>query len=219
MGLCLGGFWVMHCCIPWLSLNNIKTPLLQGDQQEDDSLESLLKRLERRVRTQTLQAEQYRNDQIENRLRAENCAKKGDKIGARHYLEEARKSAHYYDAELKQKSNVQEVHRKLREAIVNAETVKNISATNMTLAQLQKEMPTERIEEIMDALQDHAITTNQQSEILAGPGVYEDVDDLNAEVETLMELTLPNVPKEDPKQEQNLKQEHNSKKTQLLKSE
>jgi len=202
----------MHCCVSWLSLNNIKTPLLQGDQSEDDSIEALLKRLERRVRTQTLQAEQYRNDQIENRLKAETCAKKGDRVGAKHYLEEARKSAHYYDAELKQKSNVQEVHRKLREAIVNAETVKNISATNMTLAQLQKEMPTERIEDIMDALQDHTITTNQQSEILSSPILNEDTDDLNAEVETLMELNLPNVP-------QSNQTEQISKKAQILKTE
>ena len=165
-------------------------------KEEESSVETLMERLQRRIRAQTLQAEQHRNDQIEHGLRAESCAKKADRIGARHYLAEAQKAGFYYDLELKQKSNLQEIHRKLREAVINAETIKHLSAASLTLEQLQKEMPLEKLDDIMDSLQDGLIQTNQQSEILSFRLNEQDVD---AELDDLMErknqeVLLPNVP-------------------------
>jgi preprotein translocase subunit SecD len=151
--------------------------------------------LQRRIRAQALQAEQYHNDQMEHNLRAEACAKKKDRVGAKHYLEEAHKAAYYYDLELKQKSNLQEVHRRLREAVINAETVKHLSAASLTLEQLQKESPLEKLDDIMDSLQDGMIQTKQQSEILSFNLNEQDVD---AELDDLMEksvtVALPSVP-------------------------
>jgi hypothetical protein len=184
----------MNCCLPWLSFT--REPLLGKDSKEENSVETLMERLQRRIRAQTLQAEQHRNDQMEHGLRAESCAKKSDRIGARHYLAEAQKAGFYYDLELKQKSNLQEIHRKLREAVINAETIKHLSAASLTLEQLHKEMPLEKLDDIMDSLQDGMIQTNQQSEILSFRLNDEDVD---AELEDLMErknqeVLLPNVP-------------------------
>jgi hypothetical protein len=159
--------------------------------EEKNSVEHLMDKLQRRIRTQMLQAEQYRNDQIEHRLRAEACAKKKDAVGAKHYLIEAQKAGFYYDLELKQKSNMQEIHRRLREAVINAETIKHLSAASLTLEELHKQMPLEKLDDIMDSLQDGMIQTKQQSEILSFNLNEEDVD---AELDDLMDKKLESLP-------------------------
>lgn len=181
---------MFQCCLPFANRWSTE-PLL--NQKEGLSVETLMHGLQRRIRAQALQAEQYHNDQMENNLKAEACAKKKDRVGAKHYLEEAHKAAYYYDLELKQKSNLQEVHRRLRDAVINAETVKHLSAASLTLEQLQKETPLEKLDDIMDSLQDGMIQTRQQSEALSFNIDEEDVD---AELDNLMEstLALPNVP-------------------------
>lgn len=186
----------MKCCFPW-SIGERSVRLLGGEEEEEereDSVETLLNRLQRRVRTLELEAAQSQTDQIENGLRAEACAAKNDPVGTKHYLLEARKSAHYYDLQLKQKSNCSDVYRKLREAMVNVETGKSFRAATMTLEDLQKEMPQAKLDDIMDALTDHAITVNQQSESLSNPLV--DDQDVEAEVRELLErkIQLPSVP-------------------------
>lgn len=185
----------MKCCFPW-SIGERSVRLLGGEEEEEreDSVETLLNRLQRRVRTLELEAAQSQTDQIENGLKAETCAAKNDSAGTKHYLLEARKSAHYYDLQLKQKSNCSDVYRKLREAMVNVETGKSFRAATMTLEDLQKEMPQAKLDDIMDALTDHAITVNQQSESLSNPLV--DDQDVEAEVRELLErkIQLPSVP-------------------------
>lgn len=184
----------MGNCFP---LSDTKEPLLVQEKQNEDSVETLLNRLQRRVRTLVLEAEQSQTDTIENRLRAEACAQKGDAVGARHYIIEARKAEYYYDLQLKQKSNVGDVLRKLRDAVVNVETGKSFWAATMTLEDLQKEMPLTKLDDIMETLTDHTITANQQSEILAGPISIETLegDDVEAELRQLMErIHLPSVP-------------------------
>lgn len=184
---------MFRCCLP--SADRSLEPLLNQKEQQSNTVETLMHGLQRRIRAQALQAEQYHNDQMEHNLRAEACAKKKDRVGAKHYLEEAHKAAYYYDLELKQKSNLQEVHRRLREAVINAETVKHLSAASLTLEQLQKESPLEKLDDIMDSLQDGMIQTKQQSEILSFNLNEQDVD---AELDDLMEksvtLALPSVP-------------------------
>lgn len=184
---------MFRCCLP--SADRSLEPLLNQKEQQSNTVETLMHGLQRRIRAQALQAEQYHNDQMEHNLRAEACAKKKDRVGAKHYLEEAHKAAYYYDLELKQKSNLQEVHRRLREAVINAETVKHLSAASLTLEQLQKESPLEKLDDIMDSLQDGMIQTKQQSEILSFNLNEQDVD---AELHDLMEksetVALPNVP-------------------------
>lgn len=184
---------MFRCCLP--SADRSLEPLLNQKEQQSNTVETLMHGLQRRIRAQALQAEQYHNDQMEHNLRAEACAKKKDRVGAKHYLEEAHKAAYYYDLELKQKSNLQEVHRRLREAVINAETVKHLSAASLTLEQLQKESPLEKLDDIMDSLQDGMIQTKQQSEILSFNLNEQDVD---VELHDLMEksetVALPNVP-------------------------
>lgn len=186
------------------------TPLLSSEKE--DSVETLLNRFRQKERTLMLQSEQSRSDEIEHRLKAERCATKGDAVGARHYLGEAIKSAYYYDSELKQKENVTMVYRKLREAVINAETVKSFSAANMTLEQLQKEIPLEKLDDIMETLTDNTITVRQQSETLATPFIL-DTKDVDAELKELFDrVKLPDVPTSIP---QGVAQ----KSAQLLKSE
>lgn len=191
----------MKCCFPWSFARGGEGSihlLGGGEEDREDSVETLLNRLQRRVRTLELEAAQSQTDQIENGLKAETCAAKNDFSGTKHYLLEARKSAHYYDLQLKQKSNCSDVYRKLREAMVNVETGKSFRAASMTLDDLQKEMPQAKLDDIMDALTDHAITVNQQSESLSNPLSTFDVDekDVEAEVRELLErkIQLPSVP-------------------------
>lgn len=189
----------MKCCFPW-SIREGSVRLLGGGEEEtNDSVETLLNRLQRRVRTLELEAAQSQTDQIENGLRAEACAAKNDPVGTKHYLLEARKSVHYYDLQLKQKSNCSDVYRKLKEAMVNVETGKSFRAASMTLEDLQREMPQAKLDDIMDALTDHAITVNQQSERLGtdfSNGFDVDDQDVEAEVRELLErkIQLPSVP-------------------------
>ena len=158
-------------------------------------METLLKKLDLMLRAKRAQAEQYRIDGVENRLRMNHCVTQGDKTGAKHYCIEARKSDHYYEQELKQSANIQEAYRKMKQAIVNLEIGKSLSASNVTLEQLQKEMPTEKLDEIMDAFRDHVFEVDQQSKTLSEDSSLNE-EDVEAEVEQLFlkQLELPSVP-------------------------
>lgn len=166
---------------------------------ENNSVETLLKKLELMLRAKRAQAEQYRIDGVENRLRMNHCVTQGDKTGAKHYCIEARKSDHYYEQELKQSANIQEAYRKMKQAIVNLEIAKSLSASNVTLEQLQKEMPTEKLDEIMDAFRDNVFEVDQQSKTLSENSIFDsslNEEDVEAEVEQLFlkQLELPSVP-------------------------
>jgi hypothetical protein len=183
----------MFCCFP---SGNLRDPLIQKEDN-NESVEFLLKRLDLMVRAKRAQAEQYRIDEVENRLRMKSCAKNEDKTGANHYCIERRKSEHYYAQALKQSANLQEAHRQIKNALVNLEVAKNLSASNVTLEELQKEMPTERLDEIMDAFRDKTFEVNQQSSILSQNDDFDlNQEDVEAEVEQLFlaNLSLPNVP-------------------------
>lgn len=154
-----------------------------------------MERLHRRVSTQYLQSQQYCNQMEENQLRAEACAKRGNAIGVAHYVREARKAEYYYGMELKHMANTSDMVRKLREAMVNAETIKNMSAANTTLEQLKQAMPLHQLDDIMDAFQDNSLIVKQQSDALAQPFELEE-EDVDAEVQELMAkaVKLPDVP-------------------------
>lgn len=137
-------------------------------------------------------------------MRAGACARDENLKGCRHYVEEARKSDYYYELELKHAANTKEMARKLREAMVNAETAKNLSAANTTLEQLQQAMPLHQLDDIMDAFQDNSLLVKQQSEALAAPFELDDAD-VEAELEELMAkavesklMGLPPAPKAAP---------------------
>lgn len=180
--------------VPWFITAATTTPLLSTESVE--SVETLLQRLHKRATTLNLQAQQYYTQSEEARLSAHACAKKGDRRGARHHLEEARKADYYYDQELKHLSNTKEIARKLREAMVNAETVRNMSAANTTLEQLQQAMPLHALDDIMDAFQDNSLMVKQQSEILSAQPFDVNGEDVDAELETLMAnaVKLPEAP-------------------------
>lgn len=185
------------CCFSFLSPyseTNTNTPLLKNEI-ENNSVETLLKKLELMLRAKRAQAEQYRIDGMENRLRMNHCVTQGDKTGAKHYCIEARKSDHYYEQELKQSANIQEAYRKMKQAIVNLEIAKSLSASNVTLEQLQKEMPTEKLDEIMDAFRDNVFEVDHQSKTLS-EDFNSNQEDVEAEVEQLFlkQLELPSVP-------------------------
>jgi hypothetical protein len=192
----------MFCCLPIYSSAETNAPLLLN--QETDSVESLLKRLDLMIRAKRAQAEQYRIDGVENRLRMNQCVSNGDKTGATHYCIEARKSDHYYAQDLKQSSNILEASRKIRDAIVNLEVGKNLSASNLTMEQLQKEMSVEKLKTIMDTFRDRVFDVNQQSEQLSQTFDLSQ-EDVNAEVEQLFErqLYLPSIPNQNLNQNSN----------------
>lgn len=188
----------MLCCFSFLSPYSSDTTPLLKNEIENNSVETLLKKLDLMLRAKRAQAEQYRIDGVENRLRMNHCVTQDNKTGAKHYCIEARKSDHYYEQELKQSANIQEAYRKMKQAIVNLEIAKSLSASNVTLEQLQKEMPTEKLDEIMDAFRDNVFEVDQQSKTLS-EDFNSNQEDVEAEVEQLFlkQLELPSVPTTD----------------------
>lgn len=148
------------------------------------------------VRKKRAEAEQYRIDGIENRMRMKVCIENADKTGARHYLIEARKSDYYYEQDLKQSANMTDVKRKLNHAIVNLEMAKNMSASNVTLEQLQEAMPLEKIDEIMDTFRDQCSEVDESSRALArqDEASYLDQEEIETQLEELFLNVLPSVP-------------------------
>lgn len=194
----------MFCCFgPFRPYGpEAKTPLLE--ESASDSVESLLKRLNLMIRVKRAQSDQYRVDALENRSRMKQSATQMDRTGSTHYCIEARKSDHYYAQALKQSSNLQDVYRTIHNAVVNLEIAKNLSASTLTLDELQKEMPTERLGEIMDTFRDRAFDVDQQSNILAQNDDFDlNQEDVDAEVAQLfaINLDLPNVPVSSPPRE------------------
>ena len=175
----------MRCCFPFL----VRAPLLEVPLVRR-TVEETLDWLRRLVRARTLQIEAQRVRINQEQLQAEQCAARNDRIGTGHHIVQKRKLQERYAQELATLANIKDIVAEIERAAANVELARNLEASAVTMEQLQEQMP--NVETIMDRISDNVLVVQEQSVELGRTTNEEDVDD---EVEHLLEVTLPCVPR------------------------
>lgn len=157
------------------------------------NVDSICDALTKRIETQQLQARIYFTQAQEHALRANLCAREGDRMGARQFLLERNKAHERQRLELSQMSNLLEIREQLDRTRRDLETGHLLSGASVSLSDLLERMPD--LQQVMEDLQQGSYQVMEHSEMLAmTPCSSSEADEaLDDEIALLMTEAMPIV--------------------------
>lgn len=167
----------------WRCVGPTDEPLLPKD---DESVEFRLENLNRRQRAHNMQLIQIQTWEEEHKQMARVHVAQKNTAAANLQITLARQCAAQYQREAAQYANMNAIILKIREASVNLQMARHMSAASFTLEELVAAMPD--LEGITDRLDEYMSLVDEQSVVLSVQDDQEDVP--------LPEL--PNVPTSTP---------------------